>query len=66
VGVTTTFSKFKVVATDDCVVIDSRAEYIDGEDDSSHVASCDIYDFIDGNLTAITSYTLEAGSDSGP
>jgi hypothetical protein len=59
---TTKFSKFKVITADDCVVIDSQAEYIDGEGESSHVASCDIYDFVDGNLAAITSYTLETGA----
>jgi ketosteroid isomerase-like protein len=58
---TTTFSKFKVITADDCVVIDSQAEYIDGDGESSHVASCDIYDFVAGNLAAITSYTLETG-----
>jgi hypothetical protein len=65
-GVTTTFSKFKVVATNDCGVFDSQAEYMDVENESSRVASCDIYDFIDGNLIAINSYTLEAGPDPSP
>jgi ketosteroid isomerase-like protein len=57
--VKTTFSKFKVITTGDCVVIDSRAEYLDADGESSHVASCDIYEFIDGNIVAITSYTIE-------
>ena len=56
---TTMFDTLKVIASDDCVVIDSRAEYIDGKGESSHVASCDIFDFIDGNIAAITSYTIE-------
>ena len=55
----TSFSRFKVITTDDCVVIDSRAEYIDSDGESSHVASCDIYEFIDGNIAAITSYAVE-------
>jgi hypothetical protein len=42
------------VAAENCVVIDSRAEYVDAEGESSQVASCDIYDFIDGSLAAIT------------
>jgi SnoaL-like domain len=57
-GVTSTFRKFKVVVGDDCAVVDSEAEYVDG-DDSSVVASCDIYDFSGGRLTGITSYTIQ-------
>ena len=48
-SVRTTFSRFKIVAAENCVVIDSRAEYVDAEGESSQVASCDIYDFIDGS-----------------
>ena len=59
VDVETTFTRFKVIATDDCVVIDSRAEYIDEDGRSSHVASCDIYEFVDRDVAAITSYTVE-------
>jgi hypothetical protein len=40
-------------------VIDSRAEYVDDHGDSTHVASCDIYEVIDGSIAAITSYTIE-------
>jgi hypothetical protein len=64
VGVRTTFSQFKVVAAENCVVIDSRAEYEDAEGASSHVASCDIYDFISGDLVAITSYAVEIGDSA--
>jgi len=54
-----TFTRFKVITTDDCVVIDSRAAYVGDDGGSSHVASCDIYEFIDGNIAAITSYNVE-------
>jgi ketosteroid isomerase-like protein len=60
-GVTTRFTKFKVVVGADSVVVDSVAEYDDGGESSS-VASCDIYDFTDGRVAAITSYTVELGS----
>ena len=60
--VRTTFHQFKVIEADSCVVIDSRAEYVD--DEASTVASCDIYDFTGGNLAAITSYTVELGAGS--
>ena len=48
-----------MITTDDCVVIDSEAEYVDDDGESSHVASCDLYEFIDGNIAAITSYNVE-------
>jgi limonene-1,2-epoxide hydrolase len=63
-GVRTTFSGFKIVAAENCVVIDSRAEYVDAEGESSQVASCDIYDFIDGSLVAITTYAVEIDSSA--
>jgi hypothetical protein len=57
--VKTTFTRFKVMTTDDCVVIDSQAEYVGDDGESSHVASCDIYEFTDGNIAVITSYNVE-------
>jgi len=62
-GVETTFTRFKVIPTDDSVVVDSRAEYVDDSGESSHVASCDIYEFIDGNIAAITSYMVGVPPD---
>ena len=61
-GVTTDFGKFRSVITDDCVVIDSVAEYTDKEEKPSYVASCDIYDFTNGKVSEITSYTVEVGA----
>lgn len=62
--VRTTFHQFKVIEADGCVAIDARAEYVDNQDGSSRVASCDIYDFTDGGLAAITSYAVELGTGS--
>lgn len=62
-GVTTTFSKFRLVVGKDSVVVDSEAEYAD-LDGSSVVASCDSYDFTEGRLSAITSYTIELGGSA--
>jgi hypothetical protein len=42
-------------------VIDSRATYVDAENTSFAVASCDIYEFVDGALAEITSYNVELG-----
>lgn len=56
---TTEFRRFRVLVGATWVVIDSLAEYTDGEQKISTVASCDIYDFRDGLLSAITSYNIE-------
>ena len=58
-GVTTTFDKFRSIVAEDCVVIDSLGRYTDPAGVTSVVASCDIYDFVRGTLTAITSYATE-------
>lgn len=57
-GVTSTFRKVRVVVGENCVVVDCEVDYTE-ESGSSRVASCDLYDFTDGRLTEITSYTVE-------
>lgn len=57
-SVTTNFSKFTVIADETRVVIDSVAEYVDEQQNKSSIASCDIYEFLDGKLATITSYTI--------
>ncbi|MFD2571744.1 hypothetical protein ACFSUS_13950 [Spirosoma soli] len=54
-----TFRKFFVVPSDNCVVIDSIAAYVDVNQHVTQVASCDLYLFADGKMTGITSYTIE-------
>ena len=58
-GVTTQFSRFRSVVGEKAVVIDSLADYTVDQNETTTVASCDIYDFTDGQLTRITSYTVE-------
>ena len=58
-GVTTRFDRFRTIVGEDTVVIDSLADYIDGDGETTTVASCDLYDFTDGMLSRITSYTME-------
>jgi ketosteroid isomerase-like protein len=55
--VTTTFTRFRVVTGDGTVVVDTEARYTD-PDGTTTVASCDLYDFADGRLVAIRSYTV--------
>ncbi|HEY8599015.1 MAG TPA: nuclear transport factor 2 family protein [Thermomicrobiales bacterium] len=62
--VTTTFTKFRIVVGDRCVVIDSEATYAEPGENASAIASCDLYDFADGKLIGITSYTIPLGESS--
>ncbi|MGY4856369.1 nuclear transport factor 2 family protein [Cryobacterium sp. AP23] len=57
--VTTEFQRFRTVVGGDSVVVDSLARYTETGGDVSVVASCDIYDFDDGRITEIVSYTIE-------
>jgi ketosteroid isomerase-like protein len=58
---TTDFSRFVVVADPDgnAVAVDVVARYVDADGTTSVVSSCDIYEFSDGQVTAITSYAVE-------
>jgi ketosteroid isomerase-like protein len=60
--VTTEFQRFRTVVGDDSVVVDSLARYTEAGGDVSIVAACDIYDFVDGRVTEIVSYTVELPS----
>ena len=57
--VTTEFQRFRTVVGDESVVVDSLARYTEDGGDVSVVASCDVYDFADGRITEIVSYTVE-------
>jgi hypothetical protein len=50
------------VVGDESVVVDSLARYTADGADTSVVASCDIYDFVDGRISEIVSYTIELPS----
>ncbi len=58
-GTQTDFERFRSVASGDTVVVDSIAHYVDSTGDRSEVASCDIYDFVEGQITEIRSYNIE-------
>jgi ketosteroid isomerase-like protein len=61
-NVTTEFQRFRTVVGDESVVVDSLARYTADGADTSIVASCDIYDFVDGRVSEIVSYTVELPS----
>ena len=61
-GVTTEFQRFSTVVGEDSVVVDSLARYSEADGSVSIVASCDVYDFVDGRISEIVSYTVELPS----
>ena len=62
----TEFRRFRTVVGRESVVVDAIGVYHDPAGSDSTVASCDIFDFVDGRITAMTSYTVELpSSDPG-
>ena len=60
--VTSTFHRFDIVADESNVVIDSLAEYVGAEGQATWVASCDRYQFSDGLIARIRSYTVQVAA----
>ena len=58
-SVQTTFDRLRVIAATSSVVVDSVASYAASDGSISRVASCDIYDFEDGQVVRIRSYNVE-------
>ena len=55
----THFSRFVVVADDSTAAVDAVATYTGSDGDRSIVASCDVYEFADGDIVRIRSYNVE-------
>lgn len=51
--------RFLVIAGDEAVAVDVVARYTDADGSATTVASCDLYEFDEGQVTTITSYTVE-------
>ncbi|MDT5208467.1 MAG: hypothetical protein QOF67_882 [Mycobacterium sp.] len=69
-GTTTTYDRCVVAAGSDTVAVDTFARYT-RPDGMTAVASCDIYEFANDEIAAITSYAVEvdpenAGSQPPP
>ena len=62
--VTTTWLRFVSTGDGDVVAVDAIGRY-EEKDAVSVVSSCDIYEFVDGTIRVITSYTVEVDPDSG-
>ncbi|MBC7877919.1 MAG: nuclear transport factor 2 family protein [Anaerolineales bacterium] len=57
--VSTTITKLKIYHAETRVVVEGAAQFQDQENQTSSVASCDIFQFLDGRLVEITSYNVE-------
>ena len=57
--VQTDFRLLRTVVSDSAAVVDSLADYTEPDGSVLTVSSCDLYDFRDGKLAEITSYTVE-------
>jgi hypothetical protein len=61
-NVETTWLRFISAGTVDVVAVDTIGRY-EGTNGVSAVSSCDIFEFSDGKITAITSYAVEVDPD---
>ncbi len=57
--VSSTITKLKIHRAETCVVVEGAAQFQDQENQTSSVASCDVFQFSDGRLVEITSYVIE-------
>ena len=64
---TTDFLRFVTIAEQEAVAVDAIGRYRSADGETSTVASCDIYEFQQGVVATITSYTVElTGPDADP
>jgi hypothetical protein len=61
----TEFLVFRSVAEDDTVAVETVGRYVEPDGATSYVASCDLYDFVDGELARIVSYASEIDEPTG-
>ena len=57
--VSTTELQLKIYCAETCVIVEGAAQFQDKEDQTSSVASCDIFRFSDGWLVEIKSYVID-------
>jgi uncharacterized cupin superfamily protein len=57
--VSATITKLKIIRAETCVIVEGAAQFQDQENQTSSVASCDVFQFSDGQLVEITSYNVE-------
>ena len=57
--VSTTDLKLKVYRAETCVIVEGAAQFRDKKDQTSSVASCDVFHFSNGQLIEIKSYVID-------
>lgn len=57
--VSTTSLKLKIIRAEACVIVEGAAQFQDQENQTSSVASCDVFQFSRERLVEITSYVIE-------
>jgi ketosteroid isomerase-like protein len=60
---TTEFTRFISVAGSDAAAVDAIGRYVEESGETSVVSSCDIYEFVNDELSRITSYAVELPSE---
>ncbi len=54
--ISATLTNLKIIRAETCVVVEGAAQFQDQENQTSSVASCDVFQVSDGRLVGITSY----------
>ena len=54
-----TITKLKTYRVETCVIVEGAAQFQDQENQTSGVASCNVFQFSDERLVEITSYVIE-------
>ena len=57
--VSATITKLKINRAETFVVVEGAAQFQDQENQTSSVASCDVFQFSEGRLVQITSYVID-------
>jgi uncharacterized cupin superfamily protein len=57
--VSTTDLKLKIYRAETCVIVEGAAQFQDKDNQTSSVASCDVFRFSDERLVEITSYVID-------
>lgn len=57
-GVITKFNIINLIEEDNCIAIDGTAEFINKENVTTNVSSCDLYNFKNNKIQSITSYCI--------
>jgi hypothetical protein len=57
--VSTTFTKIKVTRAESLVIVEGECLFTAADNQTSRVASCDLFQFADGKLVELTSYVID-------